>query len=110
MPLLINWSGGCRIGLSRPQLNRLVQEIVDDHAREEVVIVIDMLCAGPVDDLEKLIADCQFPQDALFLVEMLPQRVIAGSKERLDLLRFAYFDTKIRFASYASGRIFHRDF
>jgi hypothetical protein len=72
--------------------------------------VEEMLCSGPVDDLTSLIHTCQFPPDALFLAESLPQHVIVGAKERRDLLRFAKFDANILFANYTSGRIFHRDF
>jgi hypothetical protein len=70
----------------------------------------EMLCAGPVDDIDALIAACKFSPKALFLVEMLPQHVVVKPKERQDLLRFAYFDAKIRYANYTSGRIFHQDF
>lgn len=70
----------------------------------------EMLCSDLVDDLDSLIHTCQFPSDALFLAESLPQRVVVGAKARRDLLCFAKFDAKIPFASYTSGRIFHRDF
>ncbi len=70
----------------------------------------EILCAGPVEDIDALIAACKFPPDALFLVEMLPQHVVVKPKERQDLLRFAYFDGKIRFSMYTSGRIFHPEF
>ena len=70
----------------------------------------EMLCSGLVDDLNSLILKCQFPSDALFMAENLPQHVVVGAKARRDLLRFAKFDAKIPFATYTSGRIFHRDF
>jgi hypothetical protein len=72
--------------------------------------VEEILCSDLVDDLDSLIHKCQFPSDALFLAESLPQHVVVGAKARRDLLRFAQFDVKIPFATYSSGRIFHRDF
>jgi len=70
----------------------------------------EMLRAGPVNDITELITACKFSPEALFLAEILPQHVIVSAKERQDLLRFAYFDAKIPFAKYTSGRIFHQDF
>ncbi len=72
--------------------------------------MIEMLYSGLVDDFDSLVHKCQFPSDALFLAESLPQHIVLGAKARLDLLSFAKFDAKIPFASYTSGRIFHRDF
>jgi hypothetical protein len=64
-----------------------------------------------IDDLEKLIASCHFPEDTRtwVLAEQLPNRVIAKAKERQNLLLFAYFKQDIPFASYTSGRIFRED-
>lgn len=70
----------------------------------------EMVCTGVVDDLAKLIADCKFPAQALFLAERLPRQVVVSAEERQDLLRFTYFDAHIPFAAYTSGRIFHQDF
>ncbi len=70
----------------------------------------EILRAGSVDDIAQLIADCQFPAEALFLAEMLPRHVIVKPEERQDLLRFTRFDTRIPFTQYTSGRIFHQDF
>ena len=75
---------------------------------------MEMLCAGPVDDIDALIAECQFTaeeqQQALFLVESFPAYVIVNPQERQDLLRFWHFDAHISFANYTSGRIFHPNF
>ena len=70
----------------------------------------EMLCTGSVDDIAALIDACQFPSDALFLAEAVPQHVVTAAKERQDLLRFTHFDAEIPFAKYTSGRIFHPDF
>lgn len=70
----------------------------------------EMLCTSPVDDITTLIKECQFPPEALFLAERLPQQVIVDAKERRDLLRFTYFATNIPFVSYTSGRIFQQDY
>ncbi len=69
----------------------------------------EMLYSGSVDDLVSLIHKCQFPSDALILAESLPQHVV-DAKKRRELLLFAEFDTNWPFASYTSGRVFHRDF
>src|SRR5437588_400776 len=70
----------------------------------------EMLCVGSVDDIGRLITECQFPSEALFLAEMFPQHVIVKAEERQDLLLFAHFDSRMPFAQYTSGRIFHQDF
>lgn len=71
----------------------------------------EILYSGVVENIAALIEACQFPEDTitLFLAETLPQRVIEDS-ERRGLLVFAYFNKKIPFAAYTSGRIFHPDF
>ncbi len=58
--------------------------------------------------LANLIAACEFGPKALFLVEKLPAHVVRP-QERLDLLRFAPFDSNVLFAEYTSGRIFQSD-
>ncbi len=65
---------------------------------------------GKADDLDSLIKHSQFPSDALFLVELLPQEAVVKPAERQNLLRFAHFDPEIAFAQYTSGRIFHETF
>ena len=64
-----------------------------------------------VDQFEKLIESCHFPEDihTWVLAEQLPNRVIAKTKERQNLLLFTYFKQDIPFASYTSGRIFQED-
>lgn len=70
---------------------------------------MEWLSARHVDDIAALIAGCNFPDDALFLGERQPARVVMP-KERQDLLQFVPFDPTLPFAKFASGRIFHRDF
>jgi hypothetical protein len=59
-----------------------------------------------INDFPQLVVDCKFSQDALVLVEQLPEQVIIGTRERQDLLRFTHFNQDIPFADYTSGRIF----
>jgi hypothetical protein len=72
--------------------------------------VTEMLYAGPVDDLDALIAACQFPPEAFVLVERLPQQVVVTTEERQKLLRFARLREGVKVATYTSGRIFYKDF
>lgn len=73
----------------------------------------EILCTGPVRDVAALIRAGDFPQDAYFLAERLPQQVIVDPQQRQDLLRFARLrdisdDNDI--ARYTSGRVFDQDF
>lgn len=77
----------------------------------------DFLVTGTIKNIAALIEACDFPQDAYFLAEQLPQHVIANS-QRQDLLQFIDVnelkkrntseDTSkhIDVASYGTGRIF----
>ncbi len=81
----------------------------------------DFLVAGTIKDIAALIEACDFPQDAYFLAEQLPQRVIA-KEQRQALLQFidvnelkarnASGDPSRRIdpASYGTGRIFCSEF
>lgn len=69
----------------------------------------EMLCVGPVEDIDTLIAECQFPPEAMFLTEKFPQHVVKR-EERQNLLRFRRLDATKQFAEYAAGRIFNQDF
>lgn len=83
---------------------------------------LDFLAAGTVEDIAALIEACEFPQDAYFLAEQLPQHVIA-QEQRQELLQFARVSdlkkkndsmsshgAKIDPALYTSGRIFCQKF
>src|SRR5947209_12842276 len=80
-------------------------------SRRYVMAKEEILYSGPVTDIAALIEACQFPEDprTLFLAETLPQCVVEDS-ERSGLLVFTYFNKKIPFAAYTSGRIFHPEF
>jgi hypothetical protein len=82
----------------------------------------DFLLAGTIKDIAALIEACDFPENAYFLAELLPQRVIS-QEQRQDLLRFARVSdlkrrnapadadkAKIDPALYTSGRIFCENF
>ena len=82
----------------------------------------DFLLAGTIKDLAALIEACDFPENAYFLAEQLPQRVIS-QEQRQDLLQFARVSdlkrrnapadadkAKIDPALYTSGRIFCENF
>lgn len=58
-----------------------------------------------VENIATLIAECQFPQDAYVLVEMLPQHIV-DKQERQSLLSFARLSDGIDLARYTSGRVF----
>ncbi len=73
----------------------------------------EILCTGPVRDVAALIKAGDFPRDAYFLAERLPQQVIVDPQERQDLLRFARLHEVIDdnvIADYTSGRVFDQDF
>ncbi len=68
----------------------------------------EILHTGEVEreQLNGLIKDCNFPAEALFLAERLPEMVIKAS-ERLNLLCFSQFSNTLPFEQYTSGRIFN---
>ncbi len=59
--------------------------------------------------LEQVVAHCHFAQDARFLAEQLPMRVINNRQEQRDLLQFIYFNGELSCAEYTSGRVFQED-
>lgn len=77
-----------------------------------LIAMTEKIYTGDVYDIAGLIANCKFQlkEKVLFLAEKSPQHVVEKAEERLELLRFTYFDENIPFADYTSGRIFHPDF
>jgi len=58
-----------------------------------------------VENIDTLIAECKFPQDAYVLVEMLPQHLV-DKQERQSLLCFARLSDGVDLARYTTGRVF----
>lgn len=69
----------------------------------------EWLSTDEVNDIVGFIAGCNFPDDAFFLGEQQPARVVKPA-ERQDLLLFVDYEPTLPFAAYTSGRIFHREF
>ncbi len=76
----------------------------DENNKNEIV------CAVKGDSIMAVIASMNIPDEALVLLEEMPQRVI-GRTERAELLRFAYYKLAIEepvmeLERYTSGRLF----
>ena len=61
---------------------------------------------GPA--LKQLINDCTFQDDAYFLGEQLPTKMVSDN-ERQNLLCFTLYSPKIPFDNYTTGRVFQLD-
>lgn len=79
----------------------------------------EVLSTGTVKNIAALIAGGNFPDNAFFLAEQVPQHIVEGRAARADLLRFACVrDLKLNDekkdgidpAFYTTGRIFAPDF
>ncbi|MHB8597665.1 MAG: type III-D CRISPR-associated protein Csx19 [Ktedonobacteraceae bacterium] len=75
-----------------------------------------MVYTGPIDDIDALVAICQFSPDAYVLVEQAPRHVVTGEKERQNLLLFIRLEKLkseqyegIRLSNYTSGRVFDQN-
>ena len=71
----------------------------------------EILYTGLIDaeEVQKVVAHCDFSQDALFLAEQIPTHFVTSPQERLNLLRFTYFNDSSPCVEYTSGRIFQED-
>jgi hypothetical protein len=63
--------------------------------------------SNSVESITTLITECQFPQDAYVLVEMLPQHVV-DKQERSSLLCFARLSDGVDLVRYTTGRVFNQ--
>jgi hypothetical protein len=76
--------------------------------------VTHTICSAHVSlaKLRPLLTHYPFPEEALVLLECMPEHIVTKQKERQDLLWFSTFDQFIRFEqaipleSYTSGRVF----
>ncbi len=76
----------------------------------------DMVYTGSNNDIDALVAQCQFSPDAYVLVEQYPDHVVTGPKERQNLLLFIRLkDLKsepyqgIHLNDYTTGRVFDQN-
>lgn len=76
----------------------------------------DMVYSGPIDDIDPLVASCQFSPEAYVLVEQSPDHVMASPEERQNLLLFIRLKEleseqyeNIRLSNYTSGRVFDQN-
>jgi hypothetical protein len=79
-------------------------------------LMADMVYTSSNNDIDALVAACQFSPDAYVLVEQFPDHVVTGSQKRQNLLLFICLkDLKteryqnIRLNDYTSGRVFDED-
>lgn len=59
-------------------------------------------------ELLQLIHACDFPQEAFFLGEQLPDHIV-DNRERENLLLFTWYASNLPFSSYTTGCIFHAE-
>jgi hypothetical protein len=72
-----------------------------------------MVYTGRIDDIDGLVASCQFSPEAYVLVEQFPEHIVSGTKERQNLLLFIHLkelesdqNRDIHLDTYTSGRVF----